>query len=237
MARTIEIQTAQQVVLSYDLASVGARAVATLVDLFIQFLCLIILGFTLGGTQLGGWLIFAVMTLYHFSFETFLNGCSPGKLITGIRVMRTDGATLGFTDCFLRWIMRPLDFTFSAGSLALFLALGSEKRQRLGDLMAGTAVVSRKHQLDYRFQDILRLHESRKDIEVYWPQLRHIEEKHILLIKNTLHAAEDYSHPVYEKAIIACADKMTDLLGLSETPKNSRAFLSRVVEEYIVLTR
>lgn len=237
MARTIEIVTAQQVVLSYDLASIGARAVATLTDLFIQFLALIILGFSLGGTQLGGWLMFAVITLYHFSFEAFMNGRSPGKLITGIRVMRTDGAALGFTDCFLRWIMRPLDFTFSAGSLALFLALGSEKRQRLGDLMAGTAVLSRKYHLDYHFKDLLRLHESRSDIEVQWPQLRHIEEKHILLIKNTLHASEDYTRQVYEKALNICADKIAGLLELPETPKNTRAFLNQVVEEYIVLTR
>lgn len=237
MARTIEIQTAQQVVLSYDLASVGARVVASLMDLFIQFLSLVVLGFTLDNTKVGGWLAFAVVTLYHFSFETFMNGRSPGKLITGIRVMRTDGAALGFTSCFLRWILRPLDITFSAGSLALFLALGSEKRQRLGDLMAGTAVVNRKYTMHYGFSDLLKLHESRKEIEVQWPQLRFIEEKHILLIKNTLHSAENYTSRVYQQAIGACAEKMATLLELSETPKNQRAFLQRVVDEYIVLTR
>jgi hypothetical protein len=41
MAKTIEIQTAQQVVLSYDLASSGARVVSTLMDVFIQVLLLV----------------------------------------------------------------------------------------------------------------------------------------------------------------------------------------------------
>lgn len=237
MGKTIEIQTAQQVVLSYDLASVGSRVIASLADVFIQFLLLVILGSSLGGTQLFGWLAFTVVTCYHFSFETFMNGRSPGKLITGIRVMRTDGAALGFTECFLRWIMRPLDIGFSAGTLAIFMAVGSEKGQRLGDLMAGTAVVNRKYSSHYRFSDLQKLHESRNEIELQWPQLRHIEEKHILLIKNTIHAAENYTPQVYEKAIYACAEKMSELLGLQEIPENPKAFLHRVVDEYIVITR
>ena len=68
MARTIEIQTAQQVVLSYDLASVGARALAALADIIIQVLVVIVLGFGLGGTQLGGWLIFIAFTFYCFFY-------------------------------------------------------------------------------------------------------------------------------------------------------------------------
>ncbi|NBP05412.1 MAG: RDD family protein [Bacteroidetes bacterium] len=237
MGKTIEIQTAQQVVLSYELASVGNRMLASVTDIFIQFLLLLILGTSLGGSQLFGWLAFIVVTCYHFLFETFMNGRSPGKLITGIRVMRTDGATLGFTECFLRWIMRPLDIGFSAGALAIFLAVGSEKSQRLGDLMAGTAVVKGKYGLHYRLSDLQKLHESRKEIEIQWPQLRHIEEKHILLIKNTLHAAENYTSQVYERAIFACAEKMAALLELQEIPANPRAFLHRVVDEYIVITR
>ena len=237
MAKTIEIQTAQQVVLSYDLASSGARVVSTLMDVFIQVLLLVVLGFGLGGTLLGGWLGFVVFTFYQLGCETLFNGRSPGKMIAGIRVMRTDGAALGFTDCFLRWVLRPLDITFSGGALALFLVLGSEKRQRLGDMMAGTAVVNRKYGLHYRFADLQRLHQSRNQEEVLWPQLRHIEEKHILLVKNTLFAAENYTSRAYEAALDACAIQMAELLELEEVPANKRGFLQRVVDDYIVLTR
>lgn len=241
MAQTIEIQTAQQVILSYDLAPVGTRVLSSVIDLFMQFIMLFVVLMGIeklfpGEQVLSGWITFFILVFYHLLFETFMNGRSPGKMVTGIRVMRTDGAALGFSDCFLRWIISPFELNLTAGILALFLALGSEKRQRLGDLMAGTAVVSLKYRLHYNFSDLQKLHASRSEVEIRWPQLRYIEEKHILLIKNTLHSDGQYANKVREKAVRACAEKISNLLGLAETPSNHREFLQQVVDQYIVLT-
>jgi uncharacterized RDD family membrane protein YckC len=237
MAQTIEIQTAQQVVLSYDLAPVGLRVLSSFIDLFLQIAMFLAIFIFLGETLMVGWMAFAIFNFYHLLFETFMNGRSPGKMITGIRVMRTDGAALSFSDCFLRWIISPLELTLTAGILALFMALGSERRQRIGDLMAGTVVVSLKYSLHYRFSDLQNLHAGRKDVEVLWPQLRHIEEKHILLIKNLLSSRGNYREIVRQKAVGACANKMSSLLGLAEPPVDHRAFLQQVIDQYIVLTR
>lgn len=237
MANSIEIRTAQQVTLSYDLATVGARILSTLIDGALILLILWVTRFILGGGLLSAWASFIILTFYHLAFETVLGGRSPGKMITGIRVMRTDGAPIGFADCFLRWIVRPLDITFSGGALGLFLVLGSEKRQRLGDMMAGTAVVSVKHSLHYAYHDLMRLHHKNPEQNITWPQLRHIEEKHILFIKNIINSRDDYSENAHQQALRKCAERMVALLELEKHPADERGFLQQIVNEYIVLTR
>lgn len=237
MAKMIDIRTAQQVVLSYELAPAGRRVLATIIDLSLMGLLIVVMNSILEEGLLYSWLLFIIPGFYHLIFESTMNGRSPGKRMAGIRVMRTDGATLGFTDCFLRWIMRPLDLTFSGGVLAMFMVLGTEKRQRLGDLMAGTAVVSNRQTLHYTYTELMKLHESRSTIEITWPQLRHIEEKHILFIKNILGSRGQYTDAVYRKALDTCARKMSTLLGIHMPPEDPTAFLQQVVQEYIVLTR
>lgn len=237
MANSIEIRTAQQVTLSYDLASAGTRILATLIDGAVILLLLWVTRFILGGGLLAGWASFIILTFYHLVFESVLSGRSPGKMITGIRVMRTDGTPIGFADCFLRWIMRPLDITFSGGALGLFLILGSEKRQRLGDMMAGTAVISAKHSLHYSYPDLMRLHQKSPEQQITWPQLRHIEEKHILFIKNIINSRDDYSDEAHRKALSLCARKMASLLDMEKQPADERSFLQQIVNEYIILTR
>lgn len=237
MAKMIDIRTAQQVVLSYELAPAGRRVLATIVDLAVMGLAIFVVYYMFEESLALAWLLFIIPGFYHLIFESAMNGRSPGKLMAGIRVMRTDGATLEFTDCFLRWIMRPLDLTFSAGVLAMFMVMGTEKRQRLGDLMAGTAVVSKKQTLHYTYNELMKLHESRSSIEITWPQLRHIEEKHILFIKNILGSRGQYTEAVYRKALDSCARKMSTLLGIHTPPEDPATFLQQVVQEYIVLTR
>lgn len=237
MAKNIDIRTAQQVTLSYDLATAGSRILATIIDVIAMALLVYLTQTGLDSSLTAAWISFSVFTFYHLIFESTMNGRSPGKMVMGIRVMRTDGAPLEFADCFLRWIMRPLDLTFTGGALSLFMVLGTEKRQRLGDLMAGTAVVSNKYSLHYSFSDLMQLHEKRSQTDITWPELRHIEEKHILFIKNVLNSREQFTAAVYKKALQACTEKMAGLLQLSELPKDQPAFLQQIVSEYIVLTR
>lgn len=237
MARQMEIRTAQQVTLSYDLAGAGLRILATLIDWGILLVAWRFIIFLAGGGLLSNWLTFITVTFYHLIFEALNNGQSPGKMILGIRVMRTDGAPLEMSDLFLRWIMRPLELTMSLGILALFTVNGTQRRQRLGDLMAGTVVVSNKHTSHYTYSDLINLHNSRTGKPVNYPQLRHLEEKHILFIKNLLSSHESYSRNAYHKALKNCAEHLARLLQLDAAPANHRDFLQQIVQEYIILTR
>ncbi|MFF2093366.1 RDD family protein [Paenibacillus sp. NPDC058174] len=64
---------------------------------------------------------------------------SFGKMIMGLRIVSLDGGEIKLWQMLLRNVMRILDHGLFPG---IFLILITKKRQRLGDLLAGTVVVS-----------------------------------------------------------------------------------------------
>jgi len=72
-----------------------------------------------------------------------LTGGTLGKLICGIRVMREDGSRPGIGRGVLRWVLFIVDdFPYFIPMLTGFIvALTNDRRQRVGDLAAGTFVV------------------------------------------------------------------------------------------------
>ncbi|MEO6629882.1 MAG: RDD family protein [Aquihabitans sp.] len=71
-----------------------------------------------------------------------LTGASLGKLAVGLRVVRSDGKRAGFGWAFLRWVFLFIDSAccFLPGAILVFTTKG---HRRLGDMVAGTYVVSR----------------------------------------------------------------------------------------------
>jgi uncharacterized RDD family membrane protein YckC len=72
-----------------------------------------------------------------------LTGGTIGKLLCGIRVMREDGSRPGIGRGVLRWVLLIVDdFPYIIPMLTGFIvALTNDRRQRVGDLAAGTFVV------------------------------------------------------------------------------------------------
>ena len=105
---------------SYELASVMQRIVATLIDsvlVMTVYIVIVSIGkleseFT--NISLG----FAWIWLYQLSCIMFFNGRSLGQRFMNLRIVSMNGEALEFSDYFLRWIMRPLDITLSAGMVA-----------------------------------------------------------------------------------------------------------------------
>lgn len=82
-------------------------------------------------------------TLFHRA-----GGRTPGKLLTGIRVVRLDGKPLRMEDSFLRSLLYLLWVTPVGVAFILIDAWtlhATELDQRLGDLAAGTVVVTERH--------------------------------------------------------------------------------------------
>src|SRR3954453_4748013 len=101
-----------------------ALLMATLVD-----------GFTGAAAALTlGWALY-----YYFAFESD-HGQTIGKRVMKIRVMRADGEPLDNGRVAVRTLLRPID-AIGAYLLGLVVMLVTgERRQRLGDLAAGTVV-------------------------------------------------------------------------------------------------
>lgn len=84
-----------------------------------------------------------LVVLYPLVLEWKLGG-TVGKLITGIRVVKTNGEPIDFKASLIRNFMRPVDFLpffYLVGAISIW---SSETKQRLGDRLANTVVVSKK---------------------------------------------------------------------------------------------
>ena len=95
-----------------------------------------------GGFDLTGWpfvLALAVFFAYYIVPEAQW-GATPGKRVVGLRVIREDGAVIGWRESIIRNVLRIVD-GFVLYAIGVILILTSAKRQRLGDRVAETIVV------------------------------------------------------------------------------------------------
>ncbi|GAA4049816.1 RDD family protein [Hymenobacter glaciei] len=147
---TIRIQTTQNVTLEYEIASTGERVLATLIDYglyVVWFIAWAILNsnYHIAPEGRGGQvLMFLPTTFYMLACEVFFNGQSLGKKARHLRVVRLDGTRAGLGDYLLRWLLRPLEIVSTFGVLAFVSILLNGRGQRLGDLAAGTGVITLK---------------------------------------------------------------------------------------------
>lgn len=159
----LEVETADHVVLRYDLAGGGNRGFAALVDFVLATMIFIgaIFMFTLLTAAIGFQtaslffgiavlLTFAIAWSYFILFEWLGNGQTIGKRIFGLRVIADDGAPASFTAVLVRNLLRVIDFLPGFYGIGLLAIVVSSRSQRLGDLAAGTFVVrAPRPQLDY----------------------------------------------------------------------------------------
>jgi len=156
--------TPERVSLQYDIAGIGSRGAAILVDLLVQgvislALYVILLGFLLvaafvngldGGTSMTGFIVVFVLFIvalfvltlgYNLVFEILWNGQTPGKRSVGIRVIRENGYPIRPIDAVIRNVLRIIDYLPFAYAVGVFAMLFNARARRLGDFAAGTIVV------------------------------------------------------------------------------------------------
>ena len=154
MNEQLQIETPEQIDISFQKAGIGSRFYAALIDTLLLVLILFIgfyvnwnfiteLGDVLGNWlgALGGIIVFALFWGYYMVFEVTTNGQSPGKRALGLRVIKDGGYPIGFADSAIRNLVRVVDFLpffYGAGLLAMLI---TSDWKRLGDLAAGTLVV------------------------------------------------------------------------------------------------
>ncbi len=151
----LHVDTPENITFNYQVAGIGSRFLAALVDTVLIVLLLAVISvclFALGaGLQMGeswewiaaiaGLVAFSCLWGYHIFFEMVWNGQSPGKRWAGLRVIRADGTPITLTESLVRNLVRVVDFLpayYGVGVVAMFV---DEQSRRLGDLAAGTLVV------------------------------------------------------------------------------------------------
>jgi uncharacterized RDD family membrane protein YckC len=140
------VETPEGVELEFSPAGPVPRALAWMVDAAIRSALYAALATLLHGLgQVGMGLLMIAMFLlewfYPVGFEVLARGQTPGKKLLGLRVLRADGAPLGWSRSTVRSLLSFADFLpfgFAAGLTAMLL---DRRSRRLGDLAAGTVVV------------------------------------------------------------------------------------------------
>ena len=113
---------------------------------FIFILWLLLLPFGQMGLGGGFFLIFlfAIEWLYPVLFEVLWRGQTPGKKALGIAVINDDLTPVTFGPSLVRNLLRTVDFLPLLYLLGLVTMLFNRRFQRLGDLAAGTLVISQR---------------------------------------------------------------------------------------------
>jgi uncharacterized RDD family membrane protein YckC len=149
---TIRITTSQNIDIEYEVAGLGERIVARLIDMGILLL-IFIAGIVIisivpaflhakSGTGIAITIYAVLLVFYDLVFEIFMNGQSVGKKIMKIKVISLDGSQPRIGQYLMRWLFRIVDFLIvEPGVIALVVAAVSEKPQRLGDIVAGTMLI------------------------------------------------------------------------------------------------
>ncbi|NVK63380.1 MAG: RDD family protein [Flavobacteriales bacterium] len=259
--KSIEFESAQNVKVEYELASVGQRTVAAMLDVIAFFIYFLVFSLILGlsspfgmDAEGAGKTMFVYLLLikipwifYNPLIEYITQGQSLGKYIMGIRVVTISGERPGLREVFTRWIFKGDFIWISADpfTILIWIAIGlvgilfagtSERRQRMGDAMAGTIVIRNKSSMRYTLRDVLSIKSQDNHTPTYINATRFTDED-MLLIKNTIQRVRLNPNPETKKFAIELADESARLLGLEETPKKRLQFLQTLLQDYVVLTR
>ena len=187
--RRTELELPEEIDLQVDLANVGSRTLAILVDIAIGSLVLFIaysLWELLAHDSAEDWftkvsstvvktvlilLIFGFQWCYFNFFEWLWNGQTPGKRLLHLRVIKVDGSPVSGIDVLLRNLSRPVDTLGPMGLIGLLMIFVNRKAQRLGDLMARTMVIH-ETAIDWSIFDQVEAQAAKEQGAVATPGIR-----------------------------------------------------------------
>ena len=150
----IKIPTPEGVSLDLTLAGLGSRAISGCLDLVLKAVLvglLLIVMYALLGVDGAIAIVPAIgmtMLVYDVLFETLAGGRTPGKRMTGLRVVRSSGRPVDLTASVVRNALRLLDGLPLSYLPTIVSILLTRRNQRPGDLAAGTVVIRDRREID-----------------------------------------------------------------------------------------
>jgi uncharacterized RDD family membrane protein YckC len=241
---TIRIITTQNVELEYELASLGTRIVGYIIDILIQggLTLVIIIVANMMNTAFGSeyyehneWFMLFILIPYLFVgfysliCETTLKGQTVGKLLLKTRVVKLDGSQPTFGSYLLRWLLGIIDFGLCSGMVALFTFLINKQGQRLGDIAAGTTVISIKPRVTV--EEVSAPNIPVNYLPIY-PEVKQLTDRDMAIINDVIHTSAKQDN---EQAVAALAEKLKQTLSISSS-LSDMAFIHTIVRDYYYFT-
>ena len=237
----IGIETNKHVRLSYMPAPIFHRIVAWLYDAFLYVIYIVVFMWIWGGIVPSAiveslsinWIVtLAVMLPYFIYFpliETLWNGRTVGKKIMGLRVTKVDGKRASLGSYLIRWIFRFFEISATGGVIAILTILINGKGQRVGDLVAGTCVISeRESQVTHR----QIFDQTALDREVMFESAAELKDKEINVIKNLLNARQTHSSDAHNKLLARTRKAIEKRTGTPDSSMSDEAYLKTIIRDY-----
>ena len=229
-----KIQTAQNVSIQQNLAGIGQRILAYILDALFLFVSYVVIFMLLSWSglvdRMGSWAFVSVLSLpyilYYPVLQYWNNGKTLGKQLAKIKVVKIDNSHPKLGDFLIRWIFRLFEVDIFGG-IAIISILVSEKNQRLGDMVARTTVVSevKKQKLSNSiFEDIDTTYQP------VFPQAQNLSEKDAKLIKSVYLEAKRFNNRELLRKLSA---KVEDLLEIERSKDmNYLTFIDTILKDY-----
>ena len=146
--------TGEGVAVEVPVASVAARMASGAIDVFVTLVVLIAgvfaIGFVAGGVSdavIG--ILFIGLSVLAFivlptAVETLSRGRSLGRMALGLRTLRDDGGPTTFRHALVRGLVGYVEIYLLLGVPAVIASMVHPRAKRLGDMAAGTIVISQR---------------------------------------------------------------------------------------------
>lgn len=241
----LTINTTQNVTINFTAASIGHRILAFGIDVLIimAYLTSIFLFLSKSGLEykiqsMDGWsqlairsIIFLPVMFYSLIFETFFEGQSLGKKLVRIKVVKIEGYQASFGDYLIRWLFRLVDIIITSGILGFITIILSKKFQRLGDMAAGTSVITLRNNVNI---SSTILEEIQQDYVPIYPLVIKLSDNDIRIIKDKFIKAKAKRD---EKLVLKLVSKIEEVTGIKNQSANNWSFISTVLKDYNYYTQ
>ena len=242
----LSINTTQNVVINFTAASVGERILAFLTDTIIQIAYAITVFYGIFsllqlGNLIKNWdnwsriafiiLFFIPIIFYSILLETIFEGQTFGKRLLKIKVVKIDGYQASFGDYLIRWLFRLIDIFSNSGILALISIVITDKSQRLGDISAGTSVISLKNNISINSTILQEIDEQY--IPTYASVIKLSDNDVRIILENFLFAKKNYDLEKLKKIKI----KIETVTGIKNQSGNDADFIKTILKDYNYYTQ
>ncbi len=242
----LQINTTQNVNINFTAASVGERILAYVIDWIIKIAYIIVtyqITFNLleidkivedmdQWSQIAIYVTFYLpVVFYTLIFETLLDGQTPGKRILKIKVVKIDGYQASLADFIIRWVFRIVDLNMMSGVVALVAIITSSKNQRLGDMTAGTSVITLKNNVNISHTILEELEDT---YQPTYPNVIKLSDNDARIIKETFNTAKvsrDYA------TLIKLRQKIIEVADIKAVNENDIHFIETILKDYNYYTQ